>query len=453
MNKISLIIQREYLTRVKKKSFVVMTILGPLLMASIFIIPIYLAQMQSSDVKNIAVVDESGLYKPAFQNSEAYNYTFPDESLEYAKDKLPASDWYAILYIPETKVALPESAALYSTKQPTMEVKNHLKSLMNKRLESLKLSASGIDKETLASIKSNINFNTIRLNESGQEEKAYAEVATAVGYFAAIVIYFFIFMFGAQVMRGVIEEKTNRIVEVIVSSVRPFQLMMGKIIGIALVGLTQILLWVFLTFGIYMAFSGAYADTLDFRQQQELAMQNQNFTNQLGLETGDNDIQQNIKKSEINPQVNKVFDVIDSINFSLIIGSFIFFFLGGYLMYSALFAAIGSAVDNETDTQQFMLPITVPLILSIIVAQFVVQNPEGPLSFWLSIIPLTSPIIMMIRVPFGVPFFDMSLSVILLILGFIATTWLAGKIYRTGILMYGKKVGYKDLWKWIRYRS
>ena len=451
MNKITLIIQREYLTRVKKKSFVVMTILGPLLLASIFIIPVYLAQMGSSDVKKIAVIDQSGLYEPAFQDSESYDYTFLDRSLDSVKSNLPSSDWYAVLYIPETKVALPETAALYSNKQPTMEVKNHLKSLMEKRLESLKLSASGIDQETLASIKSKVDFNTIKLNESGQEEKSYAEVATAVGYFAAIVIYFFIFMFGSKVMRGVIEEKTSRIVEVIVSSVRPFQLMMGKIIGIALVGLTQILLWVVLTFGIYMIFTGAYADTLDFRQQQEMVVQSQEITSQMGMEN--NNIQQEISKAEIDPQVNKVFDIIQSINFPLIIGSFIFFFLGGYLMYSALFAAIGSAVDNETDTQQFMLPITVPLILSIIVAQFVVQNPEGPLSFWLSIIPLTSPIIMMIRVPFGVPFFDMTLSVILLILGFIATTWLAGKIYRTGILMYGKKVDYKELWKWIKYRS
>ena len=452
MNKISLIIQREYLTRVKKKSFIVMTILGPLLMASIFVIPIYLAQMKSGDVKEIAIIDESGLYKPAFQDSESYNYTFLDKNLDSAKSQLPDSKWYGLLYIPETKVALPETAALYSTQQPTMEIKNHLTSLMEKRLENLKLSASGIDKETIASIKSNVDFSTIKLNESGDEEKSYAEVATAVGYFAAIVIYFFIFMFGAQVMRGVIEEKTNRIVEVIVSSVRPFQLMMGKIVGIALVGLTQILLWVILTLGIYTVFSSAYADTLDFRQQKEMAMQSQDISSQLGMKSGTN-IDEEITKAEINPQVNKVFDIIQSINFPLIIGSFIFFFLGGYLMYSALFAAIGSAVDNETDTQQFMLPITVPLILSIIVAQFVVQNPEGPLSFWLSIIPLTSPIIMMIRVPFGVPVFDMTLSVILLILGFIATTWLAGKIYRTGILMYGKKVDYKELWKWIKYRS
>lgn len=452
MNKISLIIQREYLTRVKKRSFVVMTILGPILLASLFIIPIYLAQMQSGDVKKIAVIDDSGLYKPAFQDSEAYDYIFMKTSLDSVKKNLPDSDLYGVLYIPKTEVALPETAAFYATQHPTMEVKNHLKSLMEKRLEKLKLRAEGIDQKTLASINTNVNFSSIKINESGEEEKSYAEVATAVGFFGAIVIYFFIFMFGSQVMRGVIEEKTSRIIEVIISSVRPFQLMMGKIIGIAMVGLTQILLWVVLTFGIYMAFTATFSETIDFRQQQEMAMQSQEMTNQLGMNSGDNP-QSQVKKTEINPQVNQVFDVIQSINFPLIIGSFIFFFLGGYLMYSALFAAIGSAVDNETDTQQFMLPITVPLILSIIVAQFVVQNPEGPLSFWLSIIPLTSPIIMMIRIPFGVPIFDMSLSVILLILGFIATTWLAGKIYRTGILMYGKKVDYKELWKWIKYRS
>jgi len=320
---------------------------------------------------------------------------------------------------------------------------------MKQRIESLKLEASGIDKETLNATRANINLTSIKLDESGGEEKSYAEVAMGVGFISALIIYFFIFMFGSQVMRGVIEEKTSRIVEVIVSSVRPFQLMMGKILGIALVGLTQILLWVVLTFGIYTAFAGFYSDTLDMKAQQERIMTQQNsMTSVLGAQ------QQEAENTEaINPQVNKVFDIINSINFGVIIGSFLFFFLGGYLMYSALFAAIGSAVDNETDTQQFMLPITAPLILAIIVAQFVIQNPEGPLAFWFSIIPLTSPVIMMIRIPFGVPTFDMILSMTLLIAAFIATTWLAGKIYRTGILMYGKKVDYREIWKWIKHRN
>ncbi|MDZ7775493.1 MAG: ABC transporter permease [Bacteroidales bacterium] len=449
MNKILLIIQREYLIRVKKKSFIVMTFLGPVLMASLFIIPVYLAQIKDSDVKKIAVIDETDIYQGTFQDSESYHYEHLLMSLDSAKSRLSEMDYYALLYIPATKVVLPENAVIYSTKQATLDVRNHLRNLMKQRIESLKLEASGIDKETLNATRANINLTSIKLDESGGEEKSYAEVAMGVGFISALIIYFFIFMFGSQVMRGVIEEKTSRIVEVIVSSVRPFQLMMGKILGIALVGLTQILLWVVLTFGIYTAFAAFYSDTLDMKAQQERIMTQQNsMTSVLGAQ------QQEAENTEaINPQVNKVFDIINSINFGVIIGSFLFFFLGGYLMYSALFAAIGSAVDNETDTQQFMLPITAPLILAIIVAQFIIQNPEGPLAFWFSIIPLTSPIIMMIRIPFGVPAFDMILSMTLLIAAFIATTWLAGKIYRTGILMYGKKVDYKELWKWIKHRN
>lgn len=445
MNKILLIIQREYLIRVKKKSFIIMTILGPILMASLMIVPVYLAQMKSGDSKDIAIIDESGIYDDTFRNSENYEYFQLDLPIDEAKEKLPEFDYYALLYIPETKVILPEKAVVYSNNQVTLEVKNHLKGLMEKRIEDLKLKASGIDKETLMSTKANIDLSTIKLDESGDEEKSFAEVAMAVGFFSALVIYFFIFIFGSQVMRGVIEEKTSRIVEVIVSSVKPFQLMMGKILGIAMVGLTQILLWVILTFGIYSVFTTIYADTLNVKNTQELMIQQQGMASAMGAN------QEQIAGQVSNPQVAKVFEIIGSINFGLIIGSFLFFFLFGYLMYSALFAAIGSAVDNETDTQQFMLPVTAPLILAIIVAQFVVQNPEGPLAFWFSIIPFTSPIVMMIRIPFGVPVLDMALAMFLLIAGFVFTTWLAGKIYRTGILMYGKKIDYKELWKWIRF--
>ena len=447
MNKILLIIQREYLIRVRKKSFIIMTILGPILMASLMIVPVYLAQMKSGDTKSIAIIDESGIYDNTFENSENYNYFSLDISIEEAKDKLPGLEYYALLHIPETKVILPEKAVIYSNNQVTLEVKNHLKNLMEKRIEELKLKASGIDKETLLSTQANIDLSTIKLNESGDEEKSYAEVAMAVGFFSALVIYFFIFIFGSQVMRGVIEEKTSRIVEVIVSSVKPFQLMMGKILGIAMVGLTQILLWVVLTFGIYTVFTTIYADTLNVQNTKDLMMQQQGMSGAMGAN------QEQIAEQASNPQVAKVFEIIGSINFGLIIGSFLFFFLFGYLMYSALFAAIGSAVDNETDTQQFMLPVTAPLILAIIVAQFVVQNPEGPMAFWFSIIPFTSPIIMMIRIPFGVPVLDMALAMFLLVAGFVFTTWLAGKIYRTGILMYGKKIDYKELWKWIRHGS
>ena len=264
----------------------------------------------------------------------------------------------------------------------------------------------------------------------------------AIGIFSGILIYFFIFLFGSQVMRGVIEEKTSRIIEVIVSSVKPFQLMMGKIIGIALVGLTQLLLWVVLTFSIVSIFQVSFSGNLPSNKTEILSTNNP--LQQI-------DAEKNINLD--NGKINEVFEAIFSIDYATIILSFIFFFLFGYLIYAALFAAIGSAVDSESDTQQFMLPITIPLIFSIVMAQVIIQNPDGPLAFWLSIIPLTSPIIMMIRIPFGVPAFDLILSMTLLVLGFIGTTWMAGKIYRTGILMYGKKVNYKELWKWLWYKS
>jgi len=248
------------------------------------------------------------------------------------------------------------------------------------------------------------------------------------------------------VMRGVIEEKTSRIVEVIISSVKPFQLMMGKIIGVGLVGLTQFLLWVVLTFGIVtvvttiMTTKGEKKSTTEQIIQQQKAINpaaSKALTEQMG------------SSSE---EMGGVMEAINSVNFPVMIGAFLFFFLVGYLMYAALFAAIGGAVDSEADTQQFMLPITIPLILSIIMAQYIIRDPDGPISFWFSIFPLTSPVVMMIRIPFGVPYLQVILSMVLLLLGFLGTTWLAGKIYRTGILMYGKKVSYKELWKWIRYK-
>lgn len=444
MNKISLIIKREYLTRVRKRSFIVMTILGPLLMAALMIVPIYVAQL-SGQQKKIAVLDETGIFYKRFPDSDQVKFQYVYDALDNEKKKFLEEGFYALLHIPKTEVAVPASAVLYSDKQPNIMVKTYIEEVMNKEIEGLKLKASGIDQNILQSIHSNISLITMKMEEGGKEEKSYTEVSMVLGLFAGIMIYFFIFLFGSQVMRGVIEEKTSRIVEVIISSVKPFQLMMGKIIGIALVGLTQFGLWVVLTFGIVTAFQISYKDQIKPHQAEQMFMGGKNIVHSpsSSVEPGG---------MEINTTgVNKVFDIIGSINFPVIIACFIFFFLGGYLLYAALFAAIGSAVDNEADTQQFMLPVTIPLILAIVVAQYIINNPDGPLSFWFSIIPFTSPIIMMIRIPFGVSYTELALSMTLLVLGFIGATWLAAKIYRTGILMYGKKVNYKELWKWMRY--
>ena len=247
-------------------------------------------------------------------------------------------------------------------------------------------------------------------------------------------------------MRGVIEEKTSRIVEIIVSSVKPFQLLMGKIVGVAMVGLTQFVLWIILTMIIVTVFMGVFATDLGSYQSSQLKLNDKNI-----VPTESNRLRKEPLKI-LNESVITIFESIRSINFGVLIFAFLFYFIGGYLLYGALFAAIGSAVDSETDTQQFMLPLTIPMIVSIALSQTIMMNPDGPAAYWLSLFPLTSPVTMMIRIPFGVPYTDLVISMVLMILGFLGATWLAAKIYRTGILMYGKKVSYKELWKWIKYR-
>ncbi len=446
MNKVSLIIKREYLTRVKKKSFIIMTILGPIFMAAMFIVPVYVAQLEG-DAKKIGVIDQTNLFKNKFKNTDNISFDILEGDEETAKVFLAEGDFYAILFIPKTEISVPNTAKLFSTQQPNIIVKGYISEIMRKEVESLKLHASGVDPGILQSIKTSINLLTIKVNEGGEEETSSTELSMAIGFASGLLIYIFIFMYGALVMRGVIEEKTNRIVEVIVSSVKPFQLMMGKIVGVAMVGLTQFVLWIVFTLIIVTTFMSFYATEMNTYRSSQLNMQEEILSS--GMKESGKTAE--LATPEINESLAMVFNSIDSINFGVIVGMFLFFFIGGYLLYGALFAAIGSAVDNETDTQQFMLPLTVPLILSIILSQFIMVNPDGPAAFWLSIFPLTSPVIMMVRLPFGVPFLDLSLSIIFMILGFIGTTWLAAKIYRTGILMYGKKISYKELWKWLRY--
>jgi ABC-2 type transport system permease protein len=446
MNKIKLIISREYLTRVKKKSFLVMTILGPILFAAMMIVPTWIASREDTEVRYIAVVDSSKVFIDKIADTEYIKFEyFKDKSLDEVKEIFPESKYYAVLYILPSITFEPSAVHLFSNKQPSFSIKSHIANSMEKELENKKLRANGIDENILKSIESDVDIRTIQWTDDGEEKESSTEIAMAVGYASGFLIYIFIFMFGAQVMRGVLEEKTSRIVEIIVSSARPFQLMMGKIVGIALVGLTQFILWIILTFIIITGVKTVFFPEFGTQNAQEVVVQDL-------FEQG------NIPQAEtIQPQnfdkFSSILNAAKSINYGVIFASFIFFFLGGYLLYGSLFAAIGAAVDNETDTQQFMIPITIPLIISIVVMMNVVQNPESPIAFWFSIIPLTSPIVMMVRIPFGVPYWELALSMGLLVITFIGSVWLAGKIYRTGILMYGKKSSYKELWKWIRYKS
>ena len=445
MNKIKLIILREYLTRVKKKSFVVMTILGPILFAALMIVPAWLASMEDTDIKNIAVIDESGVFINKIESTDYLKFEYiTDKTVNDIRHNFKESGYYAVLQIMPSITYEPSAVHLYSSKQPGFAVKSYIAGTMEKELRNQKLRAQGIDEEVLKSIKSDVSIRTIQWDEDGEDKESSTEIAMAVGYIGGFMIYFFIFMFGAQVMRGVIEEKTNRIVEIIVSSARPFQLLMGKIVGVAMVGLTQFLLWIVLTLLIITGVKTVMFPDLGTKNAQEVVAQDL-FEQQNLMQA------ENIPAQDMN-ELTSILNAAKSVDFGVLIGSFIFFFLGGYLLYGSLFAAIGAAVDNETDTQQFMLPITIPLIFGMIVMMNAVQTPESPIAFWFSIIPLTSPIVMMVRIPFGVPYWELALSMALLILTFIGTTWMAGKIYRTGILMYGKKVNYKELWKWLRYK-
>jgi len=445
MNKIFLIIKREYLTRVRKKTFIIMTILGPVLMASIFVIPVILTKYDENEVSRVQVIDESGLFEDKLSDAQDIIYEMDTISLPVAKAIFDPEKHVAILYIPANVINNTGSMMLFSAKQPNMNLVASIEKSIQKEIENMKLKSRGIDQQTLDDIKTKVRINTRKLTEQGEEESS-AGLTTAVGMIGGLLIYMFIFLYGAQVMRGVIEEKTSRIVEVIISSVKPFQLMMGKIIGIALVGLTQFLLWIVLTLLISSTVSALFVDKDAMKQQMMQRHTPMGTTVPFDPESG------SVQSTNGN-ELSEVMNSMNSINFPLLLGAFLFYFLGGYLLYGALFAGVGAAVDGESDTQQFMLPITIPLILSFVVAQTILQNPESKVGFWFSMIPFTSPVVMMVRIPFGVEVWELALSMGLLVLGFILTTWLAAKIYRTGILMYGKKVSWRELGKWLFYKE
>jgi ABC-2 type transport system permease protein len=350
------------------------------------------------------------------------------------------SDFAALLFISKDLRVDSTAAVMYSDKQVNLELKSYVSGLLNKHIEEQKLAAYNIPnlKEMVEKSSSDIELKTIKWGEDGNEKEASAELALMIGMITAMIIYMFIVIYGAQVMSGVVQEKTNRIVEVMISSVKPFELMMGKIIGIALVGLTQFMMWVLLTGAILFGLSTTFAKDLDMEKMKEIQE-----LSQKGM--------QGMPTTEVNGQIADFMTAINGLDFVQIISLFIVYFLGGYLLYASLFAAIGSAVDNETDTQQFSMPIMLPIIFAIYAGIFSAENPDGPLAFWCSMIPFTSPIVMMVRLPFDVPFWQIALSISILVLSFIGTTWMAGKIYRTGILMYGKKTTWKEMWKWLRY--
>ncbi|MFY8110198.1 MAG: ABC transporter permease [Bacteroidia bacterium] len=434
MKKIWLVTKREYITRVKKKSFLVMTLLSPLLIVLFYGIIFYFSFNKdiSDTSKKVLIVDESGNFENQLKNSKTISFEYTDIKKDDVAEVLESDENYGIIFIPANTDSIKELEFL-GKEQPSLNTLDYIESQFLSTIKNKKLSEKGIDKEILTQINSQkLNLKTIKYTEKGIE-KGNSGVTTMIGFIGAFLIYLFIFLYGIQVMRGVIEEKTNRIVEVIISSVKPFQLMMGKIVGIAMVGLTQFLLWIVLVSVLSGPVSGTVMNLMDVSPTEIAASQGAN-------------IPENTNEGGIGGFMND----LGNYNFTLILCMFLFYFISGYLFYGSLFAAIGSAVDNETDTQQFMFPMTMPLILAFVLAQSVVVNaPNGSIAVWLSMIPFTSPVVMMVRLPFGVPVWQILLSMLSMITGFIFTVWLAGRIYRIGILTFGKKPSYKEIWKWL----
>jgi ABC-2 type transport system permease protein len=421
-----------------KKSFILLTFLTPVLFAGMIALVVWLGGIKDDKMKTIVVVDRTHLYKDVFKNNESYKFEFTDEAIEQAKKQNEKDEHFAaLLYITGDLKTDSSAATLFSAKQVNMELKSYVAGLLNKYIEQQKLASYNIPhlKEMVEKSRTDIELKTIKWGENGNQKQGSAELALIIGMISAFIIYMFIVIYGAQVMSGVVQEKTNRIVEVIISSVKPFELMMGKIIGIAMVGLTQFLLWVVLTGVISLAVGSFFGGNVDVTSLQKAG--------QMGMQT--------MPTNAMPTEMQTLITALSSLNYVEIISLFIVYFLGGYLLYASLFAAIGSAVDNETDTQQFSLPIMLPIIFAIYAGIFSAENPDGPLAFWCSMIPFTSPIVMMVRLPFDVPVWQIALSLTILVLSFIGTTWMAGKIYRTGILMYGKKVTWGELLKWLRY--
>jgi ABC-2 type transport system permease protein len=437
MNKVFLIIQREYLSRVKKKSFLILTFLVPSLFIGMMTLVVYLTASKDNEAKNFKVIDQSGIFKNQFNNTSNINFSYLNEDYEQAKKTIRKEKDDFLLFIPSDYVETGKVEVI-SEKKPSISVVDDIETQMESILRNKKLIAAGIDTAVLNSSNAKVSINAKQLTDEGEKDASLG-ATYIVGFLAAFMIYLALFIYGAQVMRGVIEEKTSRIIEVIVSSVKPFQLMLGKILGIGAVGLTQFLLWIILSTSLSTVAS-SYINNDDKPKTEQGIKKDANQPDMKEISSG-NKVQQFLKAA-------------NTINFPLIIGTFFFYFLGGYLLYSALFAAVGSAVDNETETQQFMLPITLPLIFTFIIGMnVIVNNPDSTLSFWMSMIPFTSPIAMMIRIPFGVPVWEIALSMALLVVGFVFTTWVASRIYRVGILMYGKKVTYKELAKWFSYKE
>lgn len=443
MNKIWLIIQREFLNRVQKKSFLIATILVPLIFPAIIggLVFVAIKEAESAKPETVQVVDESKIFE--FKNTRKFNFVSLDLPLEQAKKAYNETQDFALLYIPAIDINKPEGVAIYTKENPSIEKVADLESLIKNQIHDLKLKEYNIDEAVLKSLRPDVNLKQFNITETGEEKSSSSGMLYGLGFGLGILIYMFVLIYGIQIMQGVIDEKTSKVVEVVVSSVKPFQLMLGKIIGIASVGLLQFTIWIIL---ISVLSSGTLAYFgMKMPQQQAVEQVSKSFAADPEVQEAMN--QQNNKAAEFLANMSQI-------PFGKIAFVFVFYFLGGYLLYGALFAAVGSAVDSQQEAQQFQFPVTLPLLIGYLgLFLFILRDPHGPVSFWLSIIPFTSPVAMVGRIAFGVDDWQLILSMVLLVGGFLLTTWIAGRIYRVGILMTGVKVNYKVLAKWFMLKG
>lgn len=446
MGKIGIIIQREFNERVRKKSFIITTILTPLLFVGIFVAMFFIMNVKSSDTRNILVIDQSGIVAEKLESSERMSFESTAKTLERIKEERNAGDHanlFGVLLIGEDIMNNARDVRLYTYGASTLDIESSIASQIRNIVEDEKLKAYDIEDlpKIMEEIKTPVSVRAFKLDDSGEAKESSSGLAMGLAYVFGLLIYMFIFIYGAMVMQGVIEEKSSKVLEIMVSSVKPFELMMGKILGIATVALTQFLIWVVVIFLAGTAVMNFISPDIAAGAANGMMDSGMAGVSIAGMENLDPDT-----FAAIQSMANPKFML------NMILG-FMVYFVGGYLLYAAMFAAIGSAVDNAADTQQLQLPVTIPMILALFVMMSVMREPNSSLAVWFSIIPLTSPVIMLARLPYGVPVWELIASVVLLYGTFIAMVWLAGKIYRVGIFMYGKKPTFKELFKWIKYKS
>ena len=440
---LNIVVAREYLTRVKKKSFLLITFLGPLFFAAVAVLPTLIMTMTEDKGKKVAVVDESGIVMPKLVDSETMTFTdFSNQPLDSVKASFAGEGYDILVAVSPVDSSKSVSVAAYSEKPLSVDMKDALSSRVNDAVEDYRIGTYGVDglKEIMDGVKSDITVSTYTVGEDGAEMITSSEVYMGISLVLAMIVYLFITMFSGMVMQSVIEEKASRVVEVLVSSVKATELMFGKIIGVACVALTQFFLWIVLTV-VLVAGASAFIgfDQLGPEQAQEM----------LQMQMGGMDMQQMTSSAGVGG-MDVILSTIAQLDFGQLILGFIIYFVLGYLLYASFFAAIGSAVENEADTTQLQMPVTIPLLIAFFIAFYAFKAPDSPVVLWGSMIPFTSPIVMLARIPFGVPAWELILSVAVLAGTFIVCGWASAKIYKIGILMFGKKTTFKDLWKWLR---